>query len=840
MHRFVELLASETLRRVIWGLVPRGIGLTFLVAYASLWRQIIPILGSRGIDPVSLQFKRIREDFPLLARLRIQPSLLWIAHSDRALQLYVAAGMLTSCGIMLGGPFAWACNLYCWAMWLSLQFSLRLNYPWDTLLLESGFLCLFLPRTELLPGLAVVSAVHPLLPFIFQLAIFRVLFGFGKTKFLGIRRGDLCYTRFFLMNMPLCTPLGWRFARLPDAVHKLTLAGIAFVELVAPFLVLVPGPARLVGAIAILGQMLGIQLTGNFGYFNLLTAALCVSLLDIKSSLLTGLAQPADLITIAHLPFTVVAAYIVLATPVYLIFNSWFNYGFLYWPAFERLPHGPLRAWLALLRMFEPLRIVNTYGVFRASPAPPLRWVTVVEGSNDGVTWEKYRYRFTQTDEHSRPRFVAPHHPRLDHHTFYDAVGIDGTGYLHSVSLANPYLFTPSSVLDRTMQRLLDRGAPAAALFSTSPFADTPPKFARAALYRFTPNDRATQAQTGHHWSVMPVGLHLAPTEQDAEVWQRWMPPPELFHSEAAYWRRRARTCCGVEGKDLAVFWDDFLPFVKQAARDHSADDPFSWSALPSLQRALRQRYTRGEVRRFQLTLGRLAMVLMVRLEAIFSRPALHFMRDVAGLQKRRRPVLDPFNAPPEADAEEIWQALAAWPHGPLRSRFHLGLAVQSIILDGGREGWALLAGADAQVPGTGKPIRTVATLSRQGRRSMAAAAAELGLALEALLPYALGLSIARGMFLEGVVNYDMVARQAGRLRVLYSSEDGYIPPATGLVPGVVDLIGELRDQPALCMMYGWGQQTRTLTVVDPPRMVFGHDDVWREASRAAVPFGAA
>lgn len=844
MHHLLEQLASEPARRIVWGLMPRGIGFTFLVAYASLWRQILPLLGTQGIDPVGLQLARLREDLPLIARLRLHPSLLWLAHGDTALRLYVGAGIVAACGMILGGPTAWLCAFYCWAMWLSFQFSLRLNYPWDTVLLEAGFLCLFLPRTQMLPGLAATALPHPLLPFIFQLLVFRVLFGFGKTKFFGISRSDWNYTRYFLMNMPLCSTIGWRFSKLPDVVHKLTLCGIGFVELVSPVLVLLPGPARLIGGAAIVGQMIGIQLTGNFGYFNLLSTMLCICTLDITPTLLTALAQPAALLTPERLPFTLVAIFIVLAAPVYLIFNSWFTYGFLHWAAFERLPRGPLRGLLALLRFVEPLRVVSSYGVFRASPAPPVRWVTVVEGSHDGQNWQKYRYRFTQTDERSRPRFVAPHHPRLDHQTFYDAVGVDGTGYLHSVSLANPYLFTPSSVLDRTMQRLLEPGAPGAQLFAESPFPDGPPPLARVALYRFTSTTLEEHAQTGRYWNVRPVGLHLAPTRLNKEVWNRWMPLPELFHSEAPGWRRRARFCRGIDNAQLTAFWDEFLPFVKETAAAISPGDPYSWLVLSDLQRALRKRYTRDEARQFQLTLGRLNMVLMARLEAVFSRPARHFMRDVAGFPKRENAEIDPFNAPAGFDPELLWQALAAWPHGALRSRFHVGLLAQWIILDGGREAWQRVAGRDAAVAGTGERIRTEARLSYRACRTMSAAATELGLEFSDVLDAARTLTIANGMFLEGVVNYDMLARQASRLRVLFSSDDGYTPPPTGLVPGVFELTGELRDQPLLCMMVGWGDETQSIPMVDPPHMVFGEDSVWRdptaaEAAGHAAPSGA-
>jgi len=829
MHYLLEQLATESSRLLIWGLVPRAIGLVFLIAYGSLWFQILPLLGSRGISPVGLQLKRLREDLPLFSRLRLNPSLLWIAHGDVALRVFVGAGMLGALAMIVGGPIGWWGALCCWAIWLSLHFSLRLVYPWDTVLLEAGFLSLFVPASALLPQLTATALPHPLLPFIFHLLLFRLLLGFGKMKFIGIRRGDWNYTRYFLINMPLCTPLGWRFSRLPNPFHKLTLAGIAFVELVCPVLVLIPGPTRLIGGAGIVAQMIGIQLTGNFGYFNWLTAALCISTLDVSSSIFAALADPAALVAPDRLLFTLVAAFIIVATPVYLIFNSWFNYGFLSWPAWERLRPGLLRAFLAILRFFEPLHLVNAYGVFHAQAAPPLRWVTVVEGSNDGVEWKKYRYRYTMTDESSRPRYVAPHHPRLDHQTFYDAAGVDGTGYFQPLSFTDPYLFTPASVLDRTMQRLLDPEAPGERLFAESAFPDSPPRFARVALYRFTAKTAAEQKESNCHWKVLPIGLHIPPAEVDDRVWQHWVPPPELFHGEAPQWRRRARVCKGINEAELRAFWDDFLPFVKHTAASIAPDDPFSWATLSPLQKAIRQRYQPDELRTFQLTLGRLTMVLMARFDAVFSRPATHFFRDVVGLPKRVEPDVDPFSLGSIEEPERVWQALAAWPHGAFRTRFHVWLAAQWAILNGGREGWSRLAGPDASLVGNGAPIRTTVCLSRRGRRSMSAAAGELGLELAAMLDVARTLTLANGMFLEGAVNYDMLSRLASRLRVLYSSAEGHTKVPTGLFPGVFEIAAELHPQTSLCMMYGWGDKTQDAPLIDPPPMVFGDDCVWRE-----------
>src|SRR5262249_37714402 len=152
-------------------------------------------------------------------------------------------------------------------------------------------------------------------------------------------------------------------------------------------------------------------------------------------------------------------------------------------------------------------------------------------------------------------------------------------------------------LLDRTMQRLVEPGSPGARLFADAPFTERPPSLARVALYRFTSTTPEELARTGQHWNVRPIGLHIVPTGPDPSVWEKWMPPPELFHHEAPRWRARARTCRGISAAELDAFWTDFLPFVKRTASAIAPGDPYSWQVLPQLQLALRQRYSRDEVR---------------------------------------------------------------------------------------------------------------------------------------------------------------------------------------------------------------------------------------------------
>ena len=86
--------------------------------------------------------------------------------------------------------------------------------------------------------------------------------------------------------MPIASPLGWLAHKLPDAVHAANLWVMWLVEIPIPFLLFAAGTPRLIAALGYLGLMVGIHITGNFGYFNILTCVLTLPQLAYGSSLL--------------------------------------------------------------------------------------------------------------------------------------------------------------------------------------------------------------------------------------------------------------------------------------------------------------------------------------------------------------------------------------------------------------------------------------------------------------------------------------------------------------------------------------------------------------------------
>lgn len=832
-----EHLTSEDGLRTLWGCVTRGIGLVYLACFVSMYMQVIPFAGSRGISPIATQLGRMRRDLPWYRCLQLNPSLVWLANSDAALRAFVLSGMAASVLVMVGGPGARLALFVCWAVQLSFQFPLRLHYPWDASLLETGFLALFLPPIAALPDVSALALPHPLLRFAFHFLLFRIVFGFGKEKFARFSFRMTLYTRFFLISLPSTSPIGWWASKLPNFAHRSMLVFVAFAELLCPLLVLVPGPARLVGAVGIVGQMLAIQLTSSFGFFNLLTIVLCVSALDHAWSLPAALVQ-ADLFSPGNLPFTLVFPILFIGAFIYIPFNSWISAGFLYWPAFRRLPWGPLRALLSLLRFIAPARVLNSYGVFGAQPAPPLRWLPVIEGSLDGEEWRTYRFRFQMTTEDDAPQWVAPHHPRLEGVSFYEVFGVEASGYLSGVNFNNPYWFTPSSMmLDRMAQRLLERDSAVLPLLKNNPFPDEPPRQIRVALYRVASTTIEERMRTGKWWHRQHVGYHLPATGPDETAWTEWLPTPELFPFDATVYRRAARSCAGVSREEYEQFWETFLPFVREAvatvaAQGDRGGDPHRWENLPEVALSVRCRFSRDEVRRFQLTLARLTVLLLARWEAVYALPASHFLRDVVGVPSRSDPAPDPHALPDDADPDVVLQALASWPRGPLQSPHQLGLAVHRLMLIEGREAWERMTAGSFE---PGAPIPTRFPLSRRGQRSMAAAAEEVGLDIPLLRRLTREMTLENGFFLEGVINYGVVARHANRFHVLFSFPEVVNPLEIGIVPTVFSLARELSRHPELRLMTGWGEEARLEPQLHLPRMVFGEDGIWRDESDAIV-----
>src|SRR5205823_3195223 len=148
------------------------------------------------------------------------------------------------------------------------------------------------------------------------------------------------------------------------------------------------------------GFQLLIALTGNYAFFNLLTAGLCVWLLDdatlqrLRPAAAGTRVPPSRSDSLRRLAVGGVSFFIV-PTSLFL-FLSRLDY---------EMPGAALVR--PLVAVVAPFRSVNTYGLFAVMTTT--RPALVVEGSDDRIVWKAYAFKYQPTDVHQPIPWVAPH-----------------------------------------------------------------------------------------------------------------------------------------------------------------------------------------------------------------------------------------------------------------------------------------------------------------------------------------------------------------------------------------------------------------------------------------------
>jgi hypothetical protein len=117
----------------------------------------------------------------------------------------------------------------------------------------------------------------------------------------------------------------------------------------------------------------------------------------------------------------------------------------------------------------------------------------IVQGSNDGVTWLDYGFRYKPGDLRRAPRWVQPHQPRLDWQMWFAAL----SDYRGSPWFTN------------LMVRLLQESPEVLGLLAGNPFPQSPPKYVRAELFDYSFTNFPTRRATGNWWAREPRGLYF-------------------------------------------------------------------------------------------------------------------------------------------------------------------------------------------------------------------------------------------------------------------------------------------------------------------------------------------
>jgi hypothetical protein len=619
--RSLEPTVEPTL---VWGLFTRMVGLVLAISFTSLSFQVVKVSGRAQPLGARARLAKIREDFPTFRRFFYFPTLLWISDRDVVLRLLTLTGLVSALSIVVGGPHTPYAFIVCYVCYLSLDLPMGLIFPWDCLMFEAILLGIFLPALDPLPELTSSAAPAPLLTWAYRIMLFRVMFGFGKIKFAGATKADTSYLKGFLTAQPLPSYLGWLAQKLPPWALRQMLFFMFIVEIPLPFLAFVPGWPSVVTAVATIMLMVGIQAMGSFGYFSLVTIAVCVTLFDNQTprefSFATAFDPGAPVVTNAYVILHTLAALIVFP------FNSWVGQSWSNFSFYFRFKHQWLLAPIHAMRLLHPFRWVHPFGVFPPKAFPAIKGSVVVQVSWDGETWHECDFTYFAYKPSSKPVFLAPHHPREDQAIIYETFGLNPNSLISSMAGPfEPYPYGRRPGASLYLQAVLD-GYPIRCKASKDHVG--PPKVARVVTVMLEPTTLEELRRTGNYWKRSYIGPHAPPQTLDVRYRDEILADPEFWHWEAIIWRRRSRLRPMLEAAragvaparavladgppltdaDVDAFWDEFVPAV-------GLEDRTNWDNLPETRARLFERFDPAALERFERLLNRFSIVLAERLE---------------------------------------------------------------------------------------------------------------------------------------------------------------------------------------------------------------------------------
>jgi hypothetical protein len=439
----------------------RGLGLVYLIAFANALSQFPALLGERGLLPVPRYLAH--------AGFWEAPSLFHLGYSDRRLRVVAGTGTALAAATVLGLPgsgplwlslLVW---LLLWVLYLSIvNVGQRFySFGWESLLLEAGFLAVFLGDARTPPPLPILL--------LFRWLALRVELGAGLIKL----RGDRCWRDLTCLDyhhetQPMPNPLSWYAHRMPRWFHRLEVVGNYVAQLAAPLALFLPQPVAGLAALTMVTTQAYLMVSGNYAFLNLVT--LVVGASAIPDAFVGALAPR----TLDLRPAPDWFVGISVAVTVLVVLLS-------YWPVRNLFGRRQLMNY-----SFNRLHLVNTYGAFGS--VTRRRKEVVLEGTEaerpgDGE-WREYEFKGKPGDPRRRPPQIAPYHLRLDWLMWFVALTpAYGDGWLLPL-----------------LRRLLEGDRATLALLRSNPFPSSPPRYLRARLYRYRFSTREERRATGAWW----------------------------------------------------------------------------------------------------------------------------------------------------------------------------------------------------------------------------------------------------------------------------------------------------------------------------------------------------
>jgi hypothetical protein len=487
----------------------RALGLIYCSAFFSLLFQVRGLIGPQGILPAADYLQAISSMG--VVRFWYIPSLLWLSSSDHALMALCWIGLIASL-ILVVNVWPRAMLLVCFLCFLSFVSAAQdfSGYQSDGMLLEAGFLSLFLAPSGILPGLGREQRPVRAAMFLLLWEWFRIYFESGVVK---LKSGDPTWRNLTAMyeyyqNGPLPTWIGWYLQQLPNWFHVATAALTLAMELVLVWIAFLPRRWKIICFFIVTAWQVGVIATANYAFLNYLVLILAVLLLD--DAFLQRFLPPRWRGVLNHEAFLTHASEYNLGSPkentetkqrsnlfasirsaLFAVVLTWIFYATTVPPLLMFWRGAPLL--LGPVTALEPFRIANQYGLFAVMT--PHRYEIEFQGSNDGEHWIAYPFRYKPQELKDRPRIYAPYQPRFDWNLWFASLGS----------------WRQNPIVPRTEECLLENDPAVLGLFAGNPFPNAAPRVVRAVLWQYWFSTEKQKSTEGIWWRRQFLGTY-APT----------------------------------------------------------------------------------------------------------------------------------------------------------------------------------------------------------------------------------------------------------------------------------------------------------------------------------------
>src|SRR6266849_2393881 len=256
----------------------RSLGLIYLIAFVSLWVQLDGLVGANGVAPVNQFLTAAGEQLGPRA-LSILPTVCWLNSGNAFLHFLCGSGVVLSLLLIFEiVPVVSLIALFVFYLSLTIAGQTFLSFQWDILLLEAGFLSIFLAPWQLRPKRGREPPVSRAALFLLKVLFFKLIVMSGVVK---LTSGDdswgwldhsfhwsaLTALDYHYWSQPLPTLFAWWADKSPEWFKHFSVAFCLVVEIIVPFFIWAPRRPRLIAAGLIIFLQIAIGVTGNYCFF---------------------------------------------------------------------------------------------------------------------------------------------------------------------------------------------------------------------------------------------------------------------------------------------------------------------------------------------------------------------------------------------------------------------------------------------------------------------------------------------------------------------------------------------------------------------------------------------